>query len=77
MSATDNKALDYVIFRMLAKIIDTLSQVVIIECRKAFNLPLMTDIIKNKKLIVRYFTSDKLVCLHQKAEREIKALHLN
>jgi len=56
LSATDNKSLDFVIFKSLAKMFDTFSQVITNECRAAFNLPLVTDIIRKQQnyFLLRY-----------------------
>jgi len=78
LSVAVNKSLDFVIFRTLAKFVDTLYQVVFNECRTAFNLLLMTDITRKQK-IISYCASDNLICkvLASNAEREVKVLHLN
>jgi len=63
LSVTNNKSLDFDIFRMLANIFDTFSQVIIKECSTAFNPPLATDIRKRAMyFLVRYCASDNLVC---------------
>jgi len=47
--------LDFVIFRSLAKVVDTFSKVIINECRAAFNLPLATDIIRKQNIIISWY----------------------
>jgi len=60
---------------------DTFSKNIVFECRMAFNLPLVSDIIRKQKMnfLVRYCASDNLVCkvFASNAELEIKSLHLN
>ena len=78
LSITEYKSLDFVIFRTLAKIFETFSQDIINECRTAFNLPLMSDTISKQKInfLVRYFTSENLLCkaFALNADSEIKSL---
>ena len=79
-NATDNRSLDFVIFRTLANIFETFSQDIINECRTAFSLPLVADIIRTQKInfLVRYYASENLVCkvFAQNAECEINALRV-
>ena len=71
-------SIGFVIFRILAKIFETISQDIINECRTAFNLPLVTDLISKQiiNFLVRYAASENLLCkvFASNAEREIKAL---
>ena len=43
---------------------ETFSQDIINECRTAFSLPLVADIIRTHKInfLVRYYASENLVC---------------
>ena len=78
LNTTDYKSLDFVIFRTLAKIFGTFSQDIINECRMAFNLPHVTDMISKQKIsfLLRYSASENLLCkvFESSAEREVKAL---
>ena len=77
LNETDYKSLNFVIFRMIAKICETFSQDIINECQTAFNLPLVTDKISKQKInfLVRYSASENLLCkvFASNAEREIRA----
>ena len=63
----------------LQKCFETFSQDVINECRTAFSLPLVADIMTQKiNFLVRYYASKNLVCkvFAQNAECEINALRV-
>ena len=78
LNITDYKSLDFVIFRTLAKIFETFSQDIITECHTAFNLSLMSDIIRKQKIyfLVRYSASENMLCeaFALNAKCEIKSL---
>ena len=78
LNVADYKSLDFVIVRTLAKIFETFSQVIINECRTAFNISLMCDIISRHKInfLIRYSASENLLCkiFALNAECEIKLL---
>ena len=72
LNATEKKSIDFVIFGMLAKIVETLSREVINECRAAIRLPLAANIIKTQKIdfSARYHALEnhffsRIQCLHQ------------
>lgn len=78
LNNTDYKSLDFVIFRTLAKIFETFSRDIINECRTAFNLALMSDVISKQKInfLTRYSASENLLCkvFALNAEYEMKSL---
>jgi len=77
LSATCNKYLDFIIFRTLAKMFDTFSQVIFNKCRTVFNIQLVADMIgkHNINFLVRYCASDKFVlCLHQVQNAKYKSI---
>ena len=78
LNVADYKSLDFVIVKTLAKIFETFSQVIINECRTAFNISLMCDIISRHKInfLIRYSASENLLCkiFALNAECEIKLL---
>ena len=81
VNSTDNKSLEFVIFRALAKIFGTFSKDIINECCIAFNFPLMVENIKKQKtkFLISYCASENHLCkaFALQAEREMRSLQMN
>ena len=57
---------------------ETFSQDIINECRTAFSLPLVADIIRTQTInfLVRYYASENLIVFAQNTECELNALRV-
>lgn len=81
VNSTDNKSLEFVIFRALAKIFGTFSKDIINECCIAFNFPFMVENIKKQKtkFLISYCASENHLCkaFALQAEREMRSLQMN
>ena len=64
VNATERKSLDFTLFKITAKVLGTVSNPIIKECRSAFGLePMSQKIDKLKiKFLRRYAASDNLIC---------------
>jgi len=64
VNASDKHSLDFVLTRSLMKLFQTGSNLVITECRRAFNLKLLSEIVNDRKakFVTKYCECYNIIC---------------